>query len=236
MGRNRSFLVVAVAACSLSCAVEAETGPEGPPGGTGPAGDPGPTGAPGPAGEPGDACEPAEVAAALVNDANLRAALVADLAAEALPAGTVIAWPTATCPSGYLLADGALASRTQHADLYAAIGVIYGAGDGVSTFGLPDYRGMFLRGWDDGAGVDPDAATRSDRGDGTTGDAVGTIQQCEIESHAHVLTQVNDGGAVASGPHPAFDQYNNGGFPPTEATGGSETRPVNAAVAYCIKD
>lgn len=51
------------------------------------------------------------------------------------------------------------------------------------TFLLPDDRGRFIRAWDNGAGVDPDAASRTDRGDGTTGDNVGTLQDHALETH-----------------------------------------------------
>lgn len=58
-----------------------------------------------------------------------------------------------SAPSGYLKANGALVSRTTYATLFAAIGTTFGAGDGSTTFALPDLRGEFLRGWDDGRGT-----------------------------------------------------------------------------------
>lgn len=58
-------------------------------------------------------------------------------------------------PSGYLKANGAAVSRTTYSRLFAVISTYYGAGDGVSTFNLPDLRGEFPRGWDDNRGVDP---------------------------------------------------------------------------------
>ena len=57
-------------------------------------------------------------------------------------------------PVGWLKADGALVSRAEYGALFAAIGITYGAGDGATTFGLPDLRGEFIRGFDDGRGVD----------------------------------------------------------------------------------
>lgn len=93
-----------------------------------------------------------------------------------LKAGMVMAWPNDVLPTGWLEADGAAISRATYSDLFAEIGVKYGNGDGSTTFNLPDYRGQFLRGTDGGAGTDPDAGSRTDRGDGTTGDNVGTKQ------------------------------------------------------------
>ena len=57
-------------------------------------------------------------------------------------------------PTGWLKCNGALLSRTTYAALFAVIGTTYGAGDGSTTFALPDLRGEFLRGLDDGRGVD----------------------------------------------------------------------------------
>lgn len=70
------------------------------------------------------------------------------------PAGAVEYFAMPIAPSGWLKANGAAVSRTTYADLFAAIGTTFGAGDGVNTFGLPDLRGEFLRGHDDGRGVD----------------------------------------------------------------------------------
>lgn len=104
---------------------------------------------------------------------------------DPVPTGAIFSFPLETPPTGYLACDGSAVSRTTYADLFAVLGTSYGAGDGSTTFNLPDYRGKFLRGYDNGTGNDPDAATRQDRGDGTTGDAVGTLQDDEMESHLH---------------------------------------------------
>lgn len=104
---------------------------------------------------------------------------------DAIPTGSIFTFPMTTIPTGYLVCDGSAVSRTNYADLFAVLGTTYGAGNGSTTFNLPDYRGQFLRGLDSGAGNDPDAVTRTDRGDGTTGDAVGTTQDDEMSSHLH---------------------------------------------------
>jgi microcystin-dependent protein len=73
---------------------------------------------------------------------------------NATPAGAVQFFAMSTAPVGWLKANGAAVSRILYANLFAAIGTIFGAGDGKNTFNLPDLRGEFLRGWDDGRGVD----------------------------------------------------------------------------------
>jgi microcystin-dependent protein len=49
-------------------------------------------------------------------------------------------WPTATAPTGFLLCNGATANRITYAALFALIGVVYGVGDGSTTFNLPNFN------------------------------------------------------------------------------------------------
>lgn len=96
---------------------------------------------------------------------------------DAQPVGVPMLWLTDTPPSQYMLCNGAAISRTVYPELFAVIGTCFGEGDGSTTFNLPNPQGLFPRFTDNGAGVDPDASSsRTDRGDGTTGDNVGTKQ------------------------------------------------------------
>lgn len=147
-----------------------------------------------------------------------------------VPAGTVIAFPVATPPTGYLECDGSSISRTTYAALFAVISDDYGTADGAS-FNLPDYRGRFLRGWAHGQTTDPDRASRTDRGDGTTGDYVGTKQADEFESHDHdyyqsLSNQTSSGTGVYAG-RTTGTTFSN--------PGGNETRPININVMFCVK-
>lgn len=140
-------------------------------------------------------------------------------ARQLTPAGQVAHFARNTAPSGWLKANGAAVSRTAYADLFAAIGTTFGAGDGFNTFNLPDLRGEFLRGWDDGRGVD-------------TGRAFGSFQADELKSHTHNIAMgyTNlDQGLVGGGTAPNY------GTLQTAAAGGSETRPRNRALLACIK-
>ena len=155
------------------------------------------------------------------------------------PTGTIISTALTSAPKGYLECDGSAVSRTTHARLFGELGVIYGNGDGSTTFNLPDYRGRFLRGFDNTAGTDPDAASRTDRGDGTTGDAVGTKQDDDFESHTHSTTLVFSNTSGSSSRIEAQWNIANGGtsqaFSTSSAGGSTETRPKNINVMYCIK-
>ena len=70
-----------------------------------------------------------------------------------------------TPPPGSFRANGAAVSRVVYAKLFAKIGIKYGAGDGVSTFNLPDPRGFFPRFWDDGRGIDVGRGAGSNQAD-----------------------------------------------------------------------
>ncbi len=78
-------------------------------------------------------------------------------AVPTIPTGTIITYGASTAPSGWLPCDGRLLSTTAYSNLYNVIGNTYGAGPG--TFNLPDLRGYFVRGWDNGRGVDVIDAT-----------------------------------------------------------------------------
>jgi microcystin-dependent protein len=151
------------------------------------------------------------------------------------PAGMISAFPTSTCPSGWLEANGAAVSRTSYSSLFTAMGTSYGLGDGSTTFNLPDYRGYFLRGWNHGSGNDPDASTRTNRGDSTTGDSVGTKQADLYGSHSHNLNQGFSstifGWATSTG---ATAGWVFAGSTATTSSGGNETRPKNINVIYCV--
>ena len=148
-----------------------------------------------------------------------------------LDIGTVKSWPTSSIPTGYLECNGASIDTTTYADLYAIIGYQYG-GSGAS-FNIPDYRGEFLRGWDHAIGRDPDRASRTDRGDTTTGDNVGTKQTDGFKSHTHPIPS-RDGGTFNSLYVPGA-QVGTAISMVTSATGGNETRPRNINVMYIIK-
>ena len=119
-----------------------------------------------------------------------------------------------------------------NSNLFDKIGVIYGNGDGSTTFNIPDYRGYFIRGTDNGAGVDPDAASRTDRGDGTGGDNVGTIQQDQNKAHTHGLDNYKFN--LPAGTNDYVIQ-GGGTDDDTGSSGGNEARPKNKNVNFIIK-
>lgn len=171
------------------------------------------------------------------------AKLAAAVTATLIPAGTIIAFASETPPSEYLECDGSAQSRSTYADLYAVTGDVFGEGDGATTFNLPDFRGQFLRGFDNGAAADPDVGSRTAMATGgATGDAVGSVQGSEQEAHQHETTVVSNSPELPAnfghGPSRLLNLIPDGTTRPTRltsSTGGNETRPVNASVMFCIK-
>ncbi|MXO72865.1 phage tail protein [Alteraurantiacibacter buctensis] len=132
--------------------------------------------------------------------------------------GEIKTWPTNSAPAGYLECSGAAVSRTTYSALFAVIGTTFGSGDGSTTFNLPNLRGEFVRGWDNGRGVD-------------SGRAFGSAQSDELEAHTHTYSTPTTVGAG----YPGGSGGGFGGGYSTGSTGGTETRPRNIALMYIIK-
>ena len=169
----------------------------------------------------------------IVVDAKGRVTTVSTSAVSGTEVGSIIAWTTGTAPSGYLHCDGAAINRTTYATLFGVLSTTYGTGNGSTTFNIPDYRGRFLRGFASGQATDPDRASRTNRGDGTTGDNVGTKQSDEFKAHTHNFDGEDVIGTFGGGA--GFSLRYNPASQTTGTTGGNETRPTNIAVMWCIK-
>lgn len=166
------------------------------------------------------------------------AALISAVQQALVPAGTIHAYGGSTAPAGWLRCDGTLYNGSTYPALYAAIGINFGGYSGY--FNVPDLRGRFLRGWSNGSGRDPDAASRYGEYSGQTGgDKIGSIQGDQLKSHNHYIART----VVDLNADNWFDWYSGrastddgtwtGQY--TESTGGNETRPINVSVNYIIK-
>ena len=108
-----------------------------------------------------------------------------------MPAGSVISYAGTAAPTGWLLCFGQLVSRSTYAALFAAIGTTYGAGDGSTTFALPDLRGRAIAGKDDMGGTSANRLTGLSGG--VNGDILGgsgglethTLTEAQMPLHGH---------------------------------------------------
>lgn len=182
---------------------------------------------------------------AALNDITARLDANEATLASVIHPGLMVYDASNTVPSGWLRCDGAAVSRTTYAALFDRIGTTFGAGDGATTFNLPELRGEFVRGLDNGRGVD-------------TGRTLGSTQAQAIQSHNHSGTTGSggshnhdtlnnfstgsaSGGTGASVWRPTGDPVSVGttgahthSFT-TNSTGGTETRPRNVAFPVIIK-
>lgn len=94
------------------------------------------------------------------------------------PAGTAFMWFAAAAPDGYLLCDGAAVSRATYADLFAILGTTFGAGDGSTTFALPNLKGRVPVGLDA-------AQTEFDALGETGGAKTVTLDVNQMPAHTH---------------------------------------------------
>ncbi|EFN4944233.1 TPA: phage tail protein [Escherichia coli] len=129
---------------------------------------------------------------------------------SALPVGVPVPWPSATPPTGWLKCNGAPFSAEEYPELAKA----------YPTNKLPDLRGEFIRGWDDGRGVDAGRALLSEQSD-------------LFKAHHHAFTFFA-GYAVGGGTGAVYDYSGNVGRD-TGDTGGNETRPRNIAFNYIVR-
>ncbi|MBN9219536.1 MAG: tail fiber protein [Mesorhizobium sp.] len=109
-----------------------------------------------------------------------------------VPAGVVVPFAGMTPPDGWLLCDGSAQSRTDYANLFTAISTTYGAGDGSTTFNLPDLRGRSVFGLDNMGGT---TASRVTNGvSGITGTTLGAVGGSEaMHGHTHTASVTDPG-------------------------------------------
>lgn len=152
-----------------------------------------------------------------------------------IPPGAIMPFAGPNQPDGWLICDGGQVSRTTRAALFAAIGTRYGPGNGSTTFNLPDLRGEFVRGWDQGRGID-------------AGRVLGSTQSNADNRTAEFQTAIDPAGEQGVG---TTSISGTGGWSDWRVTGRSpdgndvhirfqsngvtDTRPRNIALLYCIK-
>tara|TARA_Y100000593_G_scaffold92779_1_gene185477 strand:+ start:213 stop:1187 length:975 start_codon:yes stop_codon:yes gene_type:complete len=155
--------------------------------------------------------------------------------------GMIAPFATSSVPTGWLACDGSAVSRSTYSDLFSTLGATWGAGDGSSTFNVPDLEGAFLR------GTGSNGTHNMADGNDFAGPSVGSFENDQFQGHWHrynyhtgtfnngsdtgtdAITQTVNSNVTTRVQAPIADGTN--GTPRT----GDETRPFNAGVKYCIK-
>lgn len=164
---------------------------------------------------------------------------VLDLLNVMTPAGEVSAFARLSAPEGWLVCDGSAVNRVTYSRLFSAVGTIFGAGNGTTTFNLPDLRGEFIRGWDAGRGIDNQRVLGSTQAptlvggydDNTLASDVSFLANKSAVSYGadRVRSTLYSG---ATGRYVSSQGYT------TAAIGDGffgATRPTNMALLYCIR-
>lgn len=103
------------------------------------------------------------------------------LTSPPLPVGAITPYAGASAPAGFLMADGSAVSRTQYSDLFSVIGTAYGAGDGSTTFNLPNMKGSIPVGLDTSQ---------------TEFNSLGKVGGSKTNTHNHYVGLANDGSGM----------------------------------------
>jgi microcystin-dependent protein len=158
-----------------------------------------------------------------------------------MPAGTIILFAGSSPPAGYLACDGSAVSRTTYANLFAAIGTAWGAGDGSTTFNVPDLRGRSAVGVSPGGlGTDrPTARVLASHG----GEETHVLTIPEIAAHTHgspdgnpFVTYFDTGRALAAGTDIEYFLNDSGSVSTLQTGGGGSHNTMHpfAVALWCI--
>lgn len=160
------------------------------------------------------------------------------------PSGTVADYAGASAPSGWQLCYGQAINRVTYAALFTAIGTAYGAGDGSTTFNLPDCRGRVVAGKDDMGGTSANRLTNQTGG--LNGDTLGAtggaethvLTEAQLASHTHTGStdtagahthNISNGFSISGGGGGSYQQgVNNGAalLPPSTDSSGSHSHTI----------
>jgi microcystin-dependent protein len=149
---------------------------------------------------------------------------------EGIPTATIVPWTDSSIPSGFLECNGAAVSRTTYSALFAIVGTTYGAGDGSSTFNVPDISDKTAIGK---SGTKALASTGGAENVASTGNIAGStgahaLTTPEMASHSHPQGggSINSPGNTPPGPKSGANPSNTG------STGGGDTHSHNMSATF----
>ena len=170
------------------------------------------------------------VITAKIQDGAVTAAKLDSAAVSVLmPTSTILPYAGSAAPTGYFLCDGSAKSRTTYAGLFAIIGTTYGAGNGSTTFNIPDLRGRVIAGLDSDSGGFADRLTTGsaadlngrllganngnpgDTGRGTNGAQEHLLTASELPQHTHTFSGTVSLDGTAAGTPPTEIMMDNDG-------------------------
>jgi len=111
---------------------------------------------------------------------------------EGIPTATIVPWSSSSVPTGFLECNGAAVSRSTYSALFAIVGTTYGAGDGASTFNLPDLQDNVAMGKSGTKALASTGGANTVAASGTVGGSTAnaTLTEAQLASHSHSVNQV----------------------------------------------
>ena len=133
---------------------------------------------------------------------------------EGIPTATIVPWSSSSVPSGFLECNGAAVSRSTYSALFAIVGTTYGAGDGASTFNVPDLQDNVAVGKSGTKNLGSTGGANTVAASGTVGGSTAnaTLSTAQLASHSHSAATVGPGfcGVQPSGGTPRAGSGNTG--------------------------
>ena len=154
------------------------------------------------------------------------------------PTGAVLPYAVSAAPTGFLLCNGQAVSRSTYSTLFAVVSSLYGAGNGSSTFNVPDLRGRFLAGWDAGTSVLTSVTAGMILGSSianTGGVEAVTLSVAQIPSHNHTYTIRATGNRGNDGPAAVWTSTSTDNTGSTGGSGSHSNIPPAMIINFIIK-
>tara|TARA_R100001129_G_scaffold658_1_gene580 strand:- start:995 stop:1567 length:573 start_codon:yes stop_codon:yes gene_type:complete len=106
---------------------------------------------------------------------------------EGIPTATIVPWSSSSVPSGFLECNGAAVSRSTYSALFAIVSTTYGAGDGASTFNVPDLQDNVAMGKSGTKALASTGGANTVAASGTVGGSTAnaTLSEAQLASHSH---------------------------------------------------
>lgn len=158
-------------------------------------------------------------------------AYVDGISASAAPTGAVVAYGGGSAPTGWLVCDGSAVSRTTYLALFTVVGAAFGAGDGTTTFNLPNLAGRTAI----GAGTGVSLTARSLAQIGGAESVVLTVAQLAAHSHVYRWGTAAGGGPGPDGESAIGDNTNSASSDTAGTNAPHENMPPWLVLNYIIK-
>ncbi len=128
---------------------------------------------------------------------------------EGIPTATIVPWSDSSVPSGFLECNGAAVSRSTYSALFAIVGTTYGAGDGSSTFNVPDLQDNVPVGKSNNKSLGSTGGANTVTSTGNVGGSTAnaTLAESQLASHSHSTGAVSPRITAKYNPDPFYNAF-----------------------------